>query len=82
MSEQKFVAGDRVLVNGSLAAVIETYDADLDVVRYTSTAGGGTDTTTGHVSQTRIEHLIQPAVGADEKPSVDLGKHETDEDSE
>jgi len=74
--EPKFVQGDKVLVNGSLVAEIETYDEDLNVVRYTSHVGGGTDTTTGHISQTRIEHLVQAPVGSDERPTGEAGAHE------
>ena len=74
-SEAKFQAGDKVLVNGSLVAEIETYDEELNVVRYTAQVGGGSDTTTGHISQTRIEHLVQPAVGSDERPGDEAGQH-------
>lgn len=54
----KFKAGDRVVVNGALVAEILTYDEASNVVAYVSQVGGGTDTTYGHISNTKIERLV------------------------
>jgi hypothetical protein len=78
----KFVPGDRVLVNGSLVAEIHTYDEDSNVLVYTASVGGGTDTTYAHISQTRLEHLIQAPVGSDTRPEAGAGAHEAGDDSE
>lgn len=59
----KFQKGDKVLVNGNLVATIQTYSEANNIVTYVSTPpGGGTDTATGHISQTRIEHLVSERV--------------------
>lgn len=58
----KFNAGDKVLINGALVATIQTYDEDNDRIAYVSVPpGGGTDTTYGHISQTRVQHLVSEA---------------------
>lgn len=54
----KFQKGDQVLINGSLLATIQSYNEDNDRITYVSVPfGGGTDTTTAHISQTRVEPL-------------------------
>lgn len=59
----KFNTGDRVLINGNLVATIQTYDENNDRIAYVSVPpGGGTDTVYGHISQTRVEHLVTEAV--------------------
>lgn len=63
MSE--FKPGDRVLVDFSLVAEIQTYDTDSDRLVIVSRAGGSENTIYGHISNTRLEHLPEstPVVG-------------------
>lgn len=62
----KFNPGDKVLINGSLVATIQTYSEENDRIAYVSTPpGGGTDTTYGHISQTRVQLLVNEAQGVD-----------------
>lgn len=59
----KFQSGDKVLINGALVATIQTYSEANNIVTYASRPpGGGTDTTTAHISQTRIERLVTETV--------------------
>lgn len=55
----KFAKGERVVIDGSLIATIQTYDEANDRIAYVSVPpGGGTNTTYGHISQTRVERLV------------------------
>lgn len=80
MSE--FNVGDLVMVNGGIVATIHTYDAENDRLVYVSEVGGGTDTTYGHISQTRLTLLeavataqAELALGLDaEAPAVKTTK--------
>lgn len=66
----KFNTGDKVLINSTQVAEIEFYDESLDNVRWVvKTSGGTTNVTTGHISQTQIQHLVSAAIGSDEAPA-------------
>lgn len=81
MSE--FNPGDRVLVNGNLVATIQNYDADNNLVVLVSTPpGGGEDRLTAHISQTRLEHLVTPAIGSTERPVTDEAPAEVEGETE
>ena len=57
-----FNRGDKVIVNDGLIAEILVYDEEANIVTYVhSPAGGGTDTVTAHVSNTKIVPFGQPA---------------------
>jgi len=53
-----FARGDKVVVNGGVLATIENYDVEADrVVFVTTPSGGGTDTTTAHISNTKLDKV-------------------------
>ena len=54
-----FNVGDKVLINGGLVAEITTYDEPNNLIVYVtnSDGAGATDTTTAHISLTRIQPL-------------------------
>lgn len=57
-----FNKGDKVLVNGALVATIEVYDETVNQLVYSVLLpGGATDTTYGHISNTRLELVDAPA---------------------
>lgn len=79
----KFNPGDKVLINGALVAVIQTYSEENDRIAYVSTPpGGGTDTTYGHISQTRVQLLVNEAQGADVEAPARHAEPEEDESVE
>jgi hypothetical protein len=70
VSESKFSAGDKVIVNGNLVAEILLWDEDADRLTFvTVPAGGGTDTVYGHISQYRVEAF---PVAAEEAPAAEV----------
>lgn len=66
-NSMSFNVGDRVLVNGGLVATIKVYDEVVNQLVYTTELpGGATNDTYGHISNTNLELLDQPAA-----PQVD-----------
>ena len=57
MTEPKFKAGDKVLVDGTVVAVLDRYDVENNIVTWTTAVGGATNTTTNALSHTRIESV-------------------------
>jgi len=75
----KFAKGERVIIDGSLIATIQSYNEDSGIVAYVSVPpGGGTNTTYGHISQTRVERLV---VESAPEESVEVAPVEANEDS-
>jgi hypothetical protein len=58
-----FKVGDKVLINGGVIATITVYNELADrVVWEAPLRGGATDTGSGHISNTNIEHLANQTV--------------------
>lgn len=71
----QFEKGDVVLVNGNQVATIHTYDEDSGRLVLSQEQGGGEHLIYGPIQSYRLQHLVQPAQGSDERPETD----ETDE---
>lgn len=73
----EFNAGDKVLVNGNLVAEIHTYNKEADRLVYVVNQNGGTNHFYGHVSNTRLQHLVHDVEAV---PDLDAGSDEAAED--
>ena len=66
----KFQKGQQVIVNGGLIATIESYDESLNLLTYSPSVQGGTNTVYAHISHTQLEPFgapsVQPELPADE----------------
>jgi len=58
MTSKTYKQGDKALINGAQIAEILSYSVEANVVEYrTANPGGSHNTTTAHISNTRIEDL-------------------------